>query len=159
MTPGQGLIAATGTREPVSDAQRAWVYQTFEQGVLDGSIQRIHHGACTGADAFIHEVALESGIHIDVWPPILTKHLAPQCILNHPLVTVHHAMPYFNRDREVVRGGVAGLIALPRQDSQPTPESWGGTWYTVDFAERLGRSVVICYPNGEVEKRIQGRGV
>jgi hypothetical protein len=24
----------------------------------------------------------------------------------------------------------------------------------VDFAERIGRSVVICYPNGRVEKRL-----
>lgn len=148
------VIAATGTREAVSDAQRAWVYSTFEDGVANDTIRRVHHGACTGADEFIHEVALESGVYIDVWPPVVTKYLAGACILAHPLVTVHHPMPYLNRDREVVRGGTAGLIALPRQDSQPSRESWGGTWYTVDFAERIGRSVVICYPNGKVEKRL-----
>lgn len=151
-------IGATGTREPITDAQRAWVYGVFEDAVRNSVFNNVHHGACTGADEFIHEVALESGLLIDVWPPLLTKHLAPQCILAHPQVTVHHAMPYLNRDREVVRGGEAGLIALPRQDSQPSRESWGGTWYTVDFAERMGRSVVICYPNGVVEKRIQGQG-
>lgn len=148
------VIGATGSREPVSNAQRAWVYSTFEDAIRNNVFRRVHHGACTGADEFIHEVALESGIYIDVWPPTVIKYLAPQCILSHPLVTVHHAMPYLNRDREVVRGGTAGLIALPRQDSQPARESWGGTWYTVDFAERMGRNVVICYPNGKVEKRI-----
>lgn len=151
------VLGATGTREPISDAQRAWVYTTFEDGIRDGSITRMHHGACTGADEFIHEVCLESGVYVDVWPPVVTKYLAAQCLVTHPLVTVHHALPYLNRDREVVRGGEAGLIALPRQDSQPPRESWGGTWYTVDFAERMGRSVVICYPNGKVEKRIQGQ--
>lgn len=149
-----GVLGATGTRHNVSDAQRAWVYQIFEDGRRDDEFNTVHHGACTGADEFIHEVALESGIYIHVWPPNNTKHLAPQCILQHPLVTVHHAMPYLNRDREVVRGGTAGLLALPRQDTQPPPESWGGTWYTVNFAERMGRSVVICYPSGRVEKRI-----
>lgn len=147
-------LGATGTRDGVSDAQRGWVYTTFEDGIRDGTIRRVHHGACTGADEFIHEVCLESGVHVDVWPPIMTKHLAAQCMLAHPLVTVHQAMPYLNRDREVVRGGTSGLIALPRQDTQPSRESWGGTWYTVDFAERIGRPVVICYPNGRVEKRI-----
>lgn len=148
------VIGATGTRDQITDAQRAWVYTTFEDGIRDSSIRRVHHGACTGADAFIHEVALESGIYVDVWPPNVTKYLAGQCILSHPLVTVHAPMPYLNRDREVVRGGTSGLIALPRQNSQPSRESWGGTWYTVDFAERIGRSVVICYPDGNVEKRL-----
>ena len=147
-------IGATGTRDKITDAQRGWVYTTFEEAVLDGSIRRVHHGACTGADEFIHEVALESGIRIDVWPPIVTKYLAPQCLITHPLVTVHHQMPYLNRDREVVRHGATGLIALPRQDVRPPRESWGGTWYTVDFAERMGRPVVICYPNGRIERRI-----
>lgn len=148
------IIGGTGSRDGVSDAQRAWVYGTFEDGIRDGTITGLHHGACTGADAFLHEVALESGMHIDVWPPNVTKYLAGQCIVAHPLVTVHPSMPYLNRDREIVRGGTAGLIALPRQDFQPGRESWGGTWYTVDFAERLGRPVVICYPNGKVEKRL-----
>jgi hypothetical protein len=154
MTNYVTTLGVTGTRDGVTDAQRAWVYSTFEDGIRDGSIRRIHHGACTGADEFVHEVALESGVYIDVWPPVVTKYLAGACILNHPLVTVHPPMPYLNRDREVVKGGTAGLIALPRQDSQPPRESWGGTWYTVDFAERLGRNVVICYPNGKVEKRL-----
>lgn len=149
-----GVLGATGSRDGVSDAQRAWVYQTFEDGIRDGSIRNVHHGACTGADEFIHEVCLDSGIRVDVWPPNVVKYLAAQCLNGNPLVTVHHAMPYLNRDREVVRHGTAGLIALPRQDIEPGRESWGGTWYTVDFAERIGRPVVICYPSGRVEKRI-----
>lgn len=154
-----GSIGVTGTRHGVSDAQRAWVYDTFEDAIRNGVFSTVHHGACTGADEFIHEVALESGVRIDVWPPVLTKYLAAQCLLTHRLVTVHPSMPYLNRNREIVQAGTAGLIALPRQDTQPGRESWGGTWYTVDFAERMGRSVVICYPNGVVEKRIQGGGV
>lgn len=148
------VIGATGTRHGVTDAQRAWVYTVFEEGIRDGTVTGVHHGACVGADEFIHEVALESGVRIDVWPPVHTKYLAGQCIMAHPLVTVHPPMPYLNRDREVVRGGVAGLIALPRQDFQPSRELWGGTWYTVDFAERIGHNIVICYPNGKVEKRL-----
>ena len=148
------IIGATGTRESVSNAQRAWVYQTFEDGVADGSIRRVHHGACTGADEFIHEAAIECGLFVEVWPPIKTNYLSAQCLYGHRLVTVHRAMPYLNRDREIVKAGTDGLIALPKQDAEPSPESWGGTWYTVNFAVRIGRPVRICYPNGRTELRV-----
>lgn len=147
-------IGATGSREGVTNAQMAWVYGVFEDGIRHGLFDTVYHGACTGADEFIHELALESGMRVHAWPPTITKYLAPECITAHPLVTVHTAMPYLNRDREVVRAGTVGLIALPRQESQPQRESWGGTWYTVNFAERIGRPVMICYPNGKVENRI-----
>jgi hypothetical protein len=142
-------IGATGTRDQLTDAQIGWAYQTFE----DSGIAEVHHGACTGADELIHQIALECGARIHVWPPLVAKYLATTCLIPHPLVTVHEAMDYLARDREVVQGGVTGLIALPRQETQPGPLHWGGTWYTVNFAERMGRPVRICYPSGRTEIR------
>jgi hypothetical protein len=140
----------TGTREEklITDAQRAWAYTELE----DNRPAAVHHGACTGADALIHGICLELDIPVHVWPPINPKYLAVECLSPHPLVTVHPAMPYLSRDRQIV-GAATVLKALPKQDKQPDPMHWGGTWYTVDFAQRCCQPVDICYPNGRVENR------
>jgi hypothetical protein len=138
----------TGTRHKVTDAQRAWVYTQLE----DHRPAVVHHGACTGADLLMHEACLELGIPVHVWPPINFKWLAAQCLTPHALVMVHPRMHYLPRNREIVRAATI-LKALPRQEEQPDPMNWGGTWYTVDFAERVRRPIDICYPSGRVENR------
>jgi hypothetical protein len=143
------IVGFTGTRENLTDVQLGWLYTTLES---DKTITAIHHGACQGADAAAHQGALDNEIPVHVWPPTNPKYVATQCLIAHQLVTIHHAMPYLNRDREIVRA-TDGLIALPKHDKQPDRAYWGGTWYTVDFAERLSKPVVICYPNGGIEIR------
>jgi hypothetical protein len=146
------IIGFTGTREKLTDAQLGWLYTTLETGKADGTITELHHGACQGADLAAHQAALDVELKVHVWPPVNPRYVAPECLTPHPLVTVHHAMPYLNRDREIVRA-TYGLIALPKHDEQPSRELWGGTWYTVDFAERMNKPVIICYPKGVVEQR------
>lgn len=138
----------TGTRHKVSDAQIAWVHTELE----DNRPAAVHHGACTGADLLVHQACLELDIPVHVWPPLNTNWLAWECVTPHPLVTVHEAMHYLPRDREIV-GAATVLKALPLQDEQPDPMHWGGTWYTVNFAQRTCKPVDICYPNGRVENR------
>jgi hypothetical protein len=146
------IIGTTGTREGLTNQQLAWLATTFETGKQDGTIAQVHHGACIGADAAVHAQALELEIPIHVWPPINQKYAAVGCFVPHPLVTVHRAMQYLDRDRQIVSAAY-GLVALPKHNEQPERMLWGGTWYTVDFAERMGKPVIICYPNGVVEQR------
>jgi hypothetical protein len=138
----------TGTRHGITDAQLGWLYSELED--LRPAV--VHHGACTGADLAVHQACLDIEIPVHVWPPINTAFLAPQCIQAHRLVTIHPAMHYLPRDREIVKNATV-LKALPRQESQPDPMQWGGTWYTVDFAQRVYKPVDICYPSGRVETR------
>ena len=147
------LWGFTGTRHGLTDAQLAWLYQQLE----DGRPNQVHHGACMGADIAVHEAALDiTEAIIHVWPPVNLKWCATQCLYPHPRVIVHPRMPYLNRDREIVKAA-AILKALPRQEEQPPANLWGGTWYTVDFAERTRVPVDICYPSGRIEKRRETR--
>jgi len=138
----------TGTRHNLTDAQLGWLYTELE----DNRPAVVHHGACTGADAAVHQACIDLEIPMHVWPPINPTWLAVQCITLHPLVMIHPAMPYLPRDREIVHAATV-LKALPKQHEQPDPMHWGGTWYTVDFAQRTCKPVDICYPNGRVENR------
>lgn len=150
-------IGFTGTREGLTDPQLAWLYTAFEDGTADGTLTEVHHGACVGADATVHALALEYKLPTHVWPPTNSKYLALECVKAHPLVIVHYRMPYLIRDREIVRA-TTGLIALPKHDEQPDRMLWGGTWYTVDFAERMNKPVIICNPKGVVTQRRPSTG-
>jgi len=145
------IAGFTGTRETPTDLQLAWLYATLDTG----QITELHHGACQGADSAAHHAALDAGVAVHVWPPTNMKYVDLDCLTGVPahLVTVHHAMPYLNRNREIVRAG-EGLMALPKHDEQPEDRAlWGGTWYTVDFAERMNKPVIICNPKGVVTQR------
>lgn len=150
------VIGFSGTRDGGTDRQLAWLYKTLEDE--RPNILAVHHGACVGIDAAVHALALENEIPIHVWPPTKRNYLAAECISPHPLVTVHPAMPYLDRDREIDKAA-AHLIALPKQNEQPDRLYWGGTWYTVDFMERLLKPVTIVYPNGAVEQRLPNKPV
>lgn len=146
------IIGFTGTRQGLTNQQLAWLVTTFETGRIDGTIAEVHHGACVGADAAVHAQALDLEFPIHVWPPVNMKYVAVETLVPHRLVTVHPRMQYLDRDRQIV-GAAYGLIALPKRDEQPERMLWGGTWYTVDFAERMNKPVIICYPRGVVEQR------
>lgn len=146
-------VGFTGTRERPTNRQLALLVNTLEDGKSDGSITEIHHGACVGADAAVHAIAIECELLVHVWPPVNQRYCAVETLVPHRLVTVHPRMPYLDRNREIVRA-TTGLVALPKQDEQPDRMEWGGTWYTVNFAERMDKPVAVYYPKGVVEQRL-----
>jgi hypothetical protein len=146
------ILGFTGTREPITKLQSDWLWWLFEHV----KIEQGHHGACINADEAFHDMALAHQVPLMVHPSSSKKHMAQgliavRCLVAHPLVTVLPAKPPLNRDREIV-GASQGLVALPVQLHQPPPLQWGGTWFTVDYALRMNRPVIICYPDGRVEK-------
>jgi hypothetical protein len=143
-------LGFTGTRVDLTDHQRVWLESVFDNLQIDV----LHHGACVGADLAAHQLALQHDIPVVVHPPAKTRFLAVQCLTERPNVTVLPAAPYLVRDRAIV-GSCDGLVAMPKNE-QPTGlniSGIGGTWYTVLYAERLNKQIVICYPDGTVEKR------
>lgn len=146
------IVGFTGTRDGLTNIQLGWLYTTLETGKDGGTITEVHHGACVGADWAVHQAALGVDLKVHVWPPVNLKYAAPECLRSRLEVTIHPNMPYLDRDRQIV-SATYGLVALPKQDEQPERLLWGGTWYTVDFAERMNKPVIICYPNGVVEQR------
>jgi hypothetical protein len=141
------ILGFTGTRENLTDPQLGWLYEQ-----LEGADATVHHGACVGADLAVHKTALDNGLWVHVWPPTNMKLVAAECVTPEVGVIYHPRMPYLNRNREIVNAAQE-LVALPKHEEQPGPLNWGGTWYTVDFAERMNKRVTICYPSGRVEVR------
>jgi hypothetical protein len=145
-------LGFTGTREDITQAQTLWLTHLFNAL----QIEVLHHGACVGADHAAHLLALQRNIPVVVHPPVKTKFLARECLNELPGVQVLPAKPYLVRDRDIV-ACTDGLAALPKG---PEPkglnlEGIGGTWYTIQFALRMNKPVMICYPDGEVDHRKQ----
>jgi hypothetical protein len=143
------ILGFTGTRKGLTDVQTRWLWELFERLQVDEA----HHGACVGADLEFHKVALHHGVPIVVHPPVKTEFLAVECIQRGvPRVKIKSAKPYLHRDRDIA-GACDGLVATPWQDAEPPLMDGSGTFYTVRYAQRLNKPVMICFANGRVEKR------
>jgi hypothetical protein len=146
----QMRLGFTGPHTDPTYHQQVWLESVFDNLQIDV----LHHGAGRGSCLAAHELALQHDIPVVVHPPSNTKFLAVQCLNRHPNVTVLPAAPYLVRDRAIV-GSCDGLVAMPKNE-QPAGlniSGIGGTWYTVLYAERMNKQIVICYPDGTVEKR------
>jgi len=142
-------LGFTGTRNFLTQVQMRWLYTFLDDVVKEGEVEEIHHGACTGADLEMHLAALERGIPLVVHPPVKTNYLAVECITPTPGVTILPAKPYLTRDRDIV-SICDGVLGMPSGDES----DGGGTWYTVNYAVRVLKPVVIVHPDGRVEQRI-----
>jgi hypothetical protein len=150
------ILGFTGTRRGLTEVQIRWLQDLFERLRIDEG----HHGACVGADLEFHKLAVLHGVPLVVHPPVNTKFLAAECLTPGPLVKVKRAKPYLHRDRDIA-GACEGLAATPWQDAEPPLMDGGGTFYTIRYAQRLNKPVMICFANGRVEKReiaTQARG-
>jgi hypothetical protein len=144
------ILGFTGTRNPITDQQRDVLREWISRATV------LHHGACINADAEAHQAALAAGINIVVHPPVNTRHMmTPDW--NHPNVEVRRALPYHQRNRDIVNASTA-LLALPDGPQRRL----SGTWFTVGYAtggnqvQTANRRVIpvtICYPDGETEQR------
>ena len=97
-----------------------------------------HHGDCIGADAEAHEVALKLGIKIAIHPPRDNKKRA-YC---KGWKKRYYPEPYLDRDRLIVKETDL-LIGAPKSN---TEEIRSGTWYTIRYARRIQKPMLILIP-------------
>jgi hypothetical protein len=147
----------TGTRHELTAAQ-----QRSLESILHPEYGRerweFHHGACKGADSLAAQIAW--GLNYDVFAhpgqsasggdnewlcPVALEHSSE----------VLPTKTHFARNRDIVNE-TDMLIACPWQTERPAPKTGGGTWYTIEYAEKQGKPVTIIWPNGSVSE-IQGR--
>ncbi|QGJ87931.1 hypothetical protein SEA_KILLIGREW_36 [Mycobacterium phage Killigrew] len=136
------ILGITGTRNPISEEQRAWL------GLAIAEAERVHHGACVNADEDSHDLALEYGAEIVVHPPTNERLMMPrEKWYIRDRISVRPAKPYNVRNRDIV-SECDELLALPdgpyRQGS--------GTWNTIGFALDARKPVTIVYPDGRLER-------
>lgn len=144
------IIGFTGTRRGMTKAQN----YAFSELVWKLKPVHFHHGACVGSDT---EAAM-----------LVERQGAASSIIAHPgrsATGVDNALlskaaldasnvelptnTHFARNRDIVDASDV-LIATPWQIERPAKGTGGGTWYTIEYAERLGKRTYIIWPDGKV---------
>lgn len=148
-------LVVTGPREGIRSAQAEVVSQIFRCNLqsndfyLPTGFDTVHHGDCTGFDAFIHGLTEEeqySHIHRIIHPPKVSTFRA-FCKCTRPGDEMRHEEHYLVRDRRMVSEGDM-LLAAPKTYTQ---QLHSGTWYTVRHARKKLLPTLIVWPNGEHE--------
>jgi hypothetical protein len=140
-------VGFTGTRNKPHFDQ---IVSTYD--VLKASRPtEFHHGDCVGADDQAATSACMSlGAVNHVHPGPLSSHPELKAgtfrRIGYPSVE-YEPMPYFARNRVIV-DSTDVLVANPRTMS----EEQGGTWYTVNYARKQGKPIVIVWPDGTVAR-------
>ncbi len=131
-------LGFTGTQEGVTPEQA----QALVIAAKEASPREFHHGMCIGADHFMGQVLGHVGAIIHGHPPTNTSKMA-KCLVD----VMHAPKDYLARNRDIVLCSQALLAAPKGEETQRS-----GTWSTVRFARKLGRPVIICWPNGSTTR-------
>jgi len=106
-----------------------------------------HHGDCVGADDEAATLAATASL-----PPRIVSHPPSKKAMrayNRFAKETREEKDYFVRNRDIV-DETDQLIACPLQEKR---QATGGTWYTVNYAAKLGKVVWFIWPNGKVERQ------
>lgn len=129
-------IGFTGTRQGMSVIQRERFAKYIEYTNIVSCITEFHHGDCIGSDAQTHDIIAKffPGIQIVIHPPIKSNFRA----FRKSKISFLPA-DYLKRNRSIV-DSTDILIATPLEDKE---KKKGGTWYTIRYARKKGRKVII----------------
>lgn len=130
-------IGFTGTRKGMTPQQRETLRMVF-QFYSDEDL--FHHGDCVGADSEAHELARLVDMQIHLHPPDNPK---ARAFCRGAVVEVA-PKPYLERNHDIVDSSSI-LIAAPATDEE---ELRSGTWATVRYARKTGKTVVTIWPSG-----------
>lgn len=126
-------IGFTGTREGMTEKQKDALWALL----VDLDATQFDHGDCEGSDEEASLIAKKFGCFIVSHPPTNHSHRA----FTTPNVQ-RIAKPYLDRNRDIV-DETEVLIACPKENEE---QQRGGTWYTVRFARKQGKTVHVLQP-------------
>ncbi len=134
-------IGFTGTRAGMTGPQMERLRTLLE----DDRPTHVHHGDCVGADTEFHAIAV--GCNARVWietHPCDIGRYRKDSNAN----VVHPQKPPLDRNRDIVNACDV-LMAAPNTMQE---EMRSGTWATVRYARKAGKSVIIVWPNGLITR-------
>jgi predicted Rossmann fold nucleotide-binding protein DprA/Smf involved in DNA uptake len=128
-------IGFTGTRNGLCQGQKEQIIKILDQYAT----VTVLHGDCVGADTEFHKICVEYRtmhpariIRIGIYPPNNDRLRG----FNRGDFTQEPA-EYLKRNRAIVQAADF-IIACPPEDQHRS-----GTWYTINYAKRSGKMVVI----------------
>jgi hypothetical protein len=131
------IVGFTGTRQGMTSHQYALVVELLDKP----GIESAHHGDCIGADAQFHHLCLSRNIPIVVHPPSDDK-LRAWC----PGAAEYKPeRAYLDRNRDIVRECTL-LVAAPYEFEEPSHPRGKGAWFTVRYANNIGRITMVIPP-------------
>jgi hypothetical protein len=128
-------VGFTGTRQGMSEHQKRALRMAMEAATLDGIENILHHGDCKGSDAEAHAIAVDLGWDIVIHPPVkrvMRAYCRDGAIILPPL-------DYLARDEAIVNAS-RFIFAAPKSNNE---EKRSGTWYTVRYARKMGKRVIL----------------
>lgn len=99
-----------------------------------------HHGDCVGADEEAHQLAVALRLDVILHPPELDRRRA-WC---ENYVAEREPAPYLDRNHNIV-DETEMLVAAPATKDE---QLRSGTWATVRYARKQGRSIYFAWPDG-----------
>jgi hypothetical protein len=129
------IIGFTGTRLGMNETQKKHVTNTL----IELKPSEVHHVMCKGADIDFHNLVRKflPDCKIHGHPGYSAKNKSNETV--HVEVDVLHKKDiYFSRNRTIVNVSNL-LIGTPYTEKHTS----GGTWYTIDYADRKGSSLII----------------
>lgn len=132
-------VGFTGTREGMTRKQkRRLVIQ-----LLRFNPEEVHHGCCFGADDQANTISRAAlGLYTVGHPPA-----SPNWRSWRACDELRPAKGYIDRDHDIV-DETDCLIAAPKTDVE---ELRSGTWATVRYAVKQGKTVFLILPSGKME--------
>lgn len=141
------ILGVTGTREGMSKVQKENIEAYIEKLLFqqEWSERILHQGQCIGVDVELAKLLKNKyGFKIISHPPV-KKDLLGICENDE----VKTPKSYFVRNRNIVNSCDL-LIVVPKENKHKT---FGGTWYTHDFAVSELKPLCVFYPNGKIEEK------
>lgn len=133
-------VGFTGTRKGMTDPQVLSLSNVFGR-LKELKASEFYHGCCVGADSHAADMADSFGFRI-IGHPSNIQSLTCQAAIRLCAFTAPPAPP-LARNRAIV-DFTDILIACPEG-----PETLrSGTWSTIRYARKLGRRIIIVWPNG-----------
>jgi hypothetical protein len=147
------ILGFTGTRQGALPPQALRIRSFIEN--LKPS--EVHHGCCMGADEMFHLTCLQLKIPLYLHPGVNHEGKCPTRMYSFDLtkdkvVKVFDEKPFLDRDRDIV-DACDVLLAAPKGKEE---ELRSGTWATIRYAKKVGKIVVLVYPDGSYEKIVKG---
>ncbi len=137
-------VGFTGTHKGMTTEQEVTV-----TNLLALRPAEFHHGDCVGCDTEAHALAFRAGIRIIGHPPEQSKSRS-FCTFDE----IRKEKPYLERNHDIV-DETDILIACPEGTKEIMRS---GTWATVRYAEKVGKTILLIYPSGRIFKCSPGFG-